>query len=133
MQSTFVRYERRGDRVVPVRVTKQWVHTAVKPMDTRKESRRVDAFQATRVTEIGYRRMPREVAVDENGHPVAWQSYEPRQESRARMLTLYQQVGKVREPVLFPAGAGEDFLPATDTELGAVYGWSLDNGNGWQP
>jgi hypothetical protein len=48
-QSSFVRYERRGATVVPVRVTKQWI---VSPVTGER------AFRVVRLTEVGWPRRP---------------------------------------------------------------------------
>lgn len=127
-QSTFVRYERRGDRVVPVRVTKSWV-TAERKDGTKVNPR----FTITRVTECRTERLSdREPALDAQGKPVAWVS-SSRVESRERLLTLSERGVKDGEPLVREAGYDQRWLPysvpAQPTKAQA--GWSLDNGNGW--
>lgn len=77
--STYIRYERKGARVVPVRVTKSWV-TA----EGLRGKLKTKAFVATRVTEV---RM-RDVRGDREQAPEAWDSSPNRVESRARLLGL---------------------------------------------
>lgn len=126
-QSTYVRYERRGDRVVPVRVTKQWIHTEKKALDQRKEPTIVRAFRTTRVTEL--RRMPvNEVDPAEPQAPKGWQSSD-RVESRERMMGLFDKDG---EPVLQEAGYDQRWLPPGEPSPSS-WRWTLDNGNGWCP
>lgn len=77
--SSYVRYERRGARVVPVRVTKQW--------DEREGMRgnlKQKAFKAVRVTELKMR----DVRGDREQAPEAWTSSPARVETRERLLTL---------------------------------------------
>lgn len=102
--STFVRYERKGDRVVPVRVTKQWV-TA----EGMRGQLKAKVFKAVRVTEL--RRMPnagREQA------PEAWESSR-RVESRERLMTLMQR--DTDEPMLQEAGYDQYTLPMGNAPL----------------
>lgn len=109
MQSTYIRYERRGDKVTPVRVTKSWVSREVQNVDTRRAPKVVRKFQATRVSQVPWRQLTdREVPRDDAGKAIAWSSGKENVETRERILTL----GNVREccmpaPVLFiddPAG-----------------------------
>lgn len=109
-ESTFVRYERREGRVVPVRVTMAWVE----PPEVRQQSAPgkqkvlkpgqvplARRFMAVRVTEL--RRMP---AGEREQAPEAWQSWE-RVESRERLMTLLDKSG---EPVLQEAGYDQRWL-----------------------
>lgn len=96
--ATFVRYERTGNRVVPVRVTKSWV-TA----EGMRGQLKTKAFKATRVTEL--RRMPNG---DREQAPEAWESSR-RVESRERLMTLMQR--DTEEPMLQEAGYDQYTLP----------------------
>lgn len=100
--STFVRYERRGNRVVPVRVTKQWV-----TQEGMRGQLKAEVFSAVRVTEL--RGMPRG---NREQAPEAWSSYPEQVESRERVLGL---VAKYElecggEPVLRCAGHSDPTL-----------------------
>lgn len=133
MYSQYVRYERRGDRVVPVRVMKQWVTNEVAQHDNRKAPKAVRKFMAVRVSELRMGRMPREEALDAEGKPVAWQS-SSRVESRERLTTLWQRGDEACEPVVREAGYDQHWLPlGTPPFVGDAHGWTLDNGNGWRP
>lgn len=110
-ESTFVRYERRGDRIVPVRVTKAWVEPpeqrvapgkqkVLKASTAAKLARR---FVAVRVTEL--RKWP---SGDLEKAPEAWESSK-RVESRERLMGLLQR--GTEEPVLQEAGYDQYFLP----------------------
>lgn len=122
-QSTFVRYERRGDKVVPVRVTKQWVSQESKAGTERR------TFKTVRVTEL--RRMPvNEPDPELPQAPKGWQSSD-RVDSRERLMGLCQK--GTEEPMLQEAGYDQRWLPlgtAADVPLSA-HRWTLDNGNGW--
>jgi hypothetical protein len=141
-QSTFVRYERRGDRVVPVRVTKQWVSAEVRGLDNRKEPKVVRKFLATRITELRMSSIrDREVAVDTDpaapsriGKPVAWASSN-RVETRSRLMTLSERGVKDGEPLVREAGYDQCWLPYSvpANPTLAQSQWSLENGNGWLP
>jgi hypothetical protein len=104
-QSTFVRYERRGDRVVPVRVTKQWVSFEKKPIDNRKEPEVTRRFTCSRIQEVRWTKL-----TDREQAPEAWVS-SSRVESRERILGL----GNV-----LPAGACQPTLDLDDASK-----WSL--------
>lgn len=125
--STFVRYERRGNRVQPVRVTKSWVSQEIKSMDGRKEPKLVRKFMATSVTEVPMRKL-----TDREDAPEAWESFE-RVESRERLLTLWQRGDKDCEPVVREAGYDQRWLPLGSLEglSAAQASWSLANSNGF--
>lgn len=107
--STFVRYERNGNKVTPVRVTKQWTSIEVPNRDSRKEPEVRSRFKAVRVTQLGWHGFDRMPAADEpKAEP--WQSSH-RVESRERMLTLFAKDG---EPVLQEAGYDQCWLPLGD-------------------
>lgn len=119
--STFVRYERRGDRVIPVRVTKAWVEPPEQRSAPGKQkvlsAKLARRFTTVRVTEL--RKFPNG---DVEHGPEAWTSWAERVESRERMLTLDHHVksktgGIIREPILFPAGAGEPTLEIGNAPL----------------
>lgn len=125
-QSTFVRYERVGDKVTPVRVTKQWVNREVAGAIRGSNT----AFKVVRVTEL--RRFP--VNEAEPGDPTvpAWTSSD-RRESRERVMNLLERSQPEGECLVREAGYTERWLPfALPSPLPAyVAGWTLDNGNGW--
>lgn len=124
--SQFVRYERRGDRVVPVRVTKQWVTSEVPSMDRRKEPKAVRKFVTVRVTELDPRRL-----TDREQAPEAWVSSD-RVETRERLMTLWQRGDEACEPIVREAGYDQHWLPLGQAPfVGDQHGWTLDNGNGW--
>lgn len=132
-ESTFVRYERRGDRVVPVRVTKAWVSTERKPMDTRKAPTVVRAFKAVRVTEL--RKFPAADGWDDeecrNYPRREWPANKvDRVESRERLFTLCDAEG---EQVVREAGYDQCWLPYSvpANPTLAQANWTLANGNGW--
>ena len=123
MTSSYIRYDSRGLRVVPVRVTKSWVEpaelkAAPGKQKVLKQGRR---FICTRVTEL---RM-RDVRGDREQAPEPWTSWD-RQETRERLLTLpvKYKLPEGGEPVLRPAHAGEPCLPLGD--LGAL-SWAQAN------
>lgn len=95
--STFVRYERKGDRAVPVRVTKSWVTTEGRGGQKQR------AFRVTRVSEL--RRIPN---ADREQAPEPWCSSQ-RVESRERLMTLMQR--DTNEPMLQEAGYDQYTLP----------------------
>lgn len=106
--STFVRYERRGGALVPVRVTKQWVNREERGG---KSSRK---FLVTRVTEVPWRQLTdREPALDAAGKPVAWAS-SARVETRERLQTLWQRGDEACEPIVREAGYDQCWLPLGD-------------------
>lgn len=129
-QSTFVRYERVGDKVTPVRVTKQWVNRETRKGASGNDSRLDSAFRVVRVTEL--RRFP--VNEPEPGDPKvpAWTSSD-RQETRERVMNLLERGQPEGECLVREAGYTERWLPfAMPSPLPAyVAGWTLDNGNGW--
>lgn len=104
--SSFVRYERRGNRVIPVRVTKTWV-TA----EGLRGKLKARSFHATRVTELKMRdvRGGRETAPEE------WCSFHNR-ETRERVLGLVTKykLAEGGERVLIPLGDGIPVLPIGD-------------------
>lgn len=117
--SSYVRYERRGQRVVPVRVTKAWVE----PPEVREvpgkqkvlkqgQVAKVRSFHAVRVTELKMR----DVRGGREEAPEAWSSWPERVESRARLLNLpvKYKLAEGGEPVLTPVGAGSPTLPIGD-------------------
>jgi hypothetical protein len=69
-QSSFIRYERTGDRVQPVRITKSWVSDGA-------EAR---IFAVTRVTEVPWRRVFKAQPIEECS------SYQAPQDTRASLL-----------------------------------------------
>jgi hypothetical protein len=108
-QSTFVRYERREGRVVPVRVTKAWVE----PPQAREaapgkqkvlKGGLARRFMTVRVTEL--RRVPND---GREQAPEAWTSWGERVESRERVMGLCQK--GTEDPVLQEAGYDQYFLP----------------------
>lgn len=106
--STFIRYERRGARVVPVRVTKSWVEppelrAAPGKQKVLKPAQAGRSFHATRVTELKMR----DVRGGREESPEPWTSWD-RQESRERLLGLVTKykLPEGGEPVLVPVGAG---------------------------
>jgi hypothetical protein len=118
-QSTFVRYERRGDRVVPVRVTKSWVTSEGR---TGTPGRR--AFMTTRVSEL--RRMPKP---DHSEAPPEWPADE-RVETRERLMTLLAKDAPEGECLVREAGYDRRWLPYS-APCESAHRWTLDNGNGW--
>lgn len=107
--STFVRYERRGNRVVPVRVTKQWV--TAEGLGGKLKAK---VFSAVRVTELrGIPRGGREQA------PEAWSSYPERVESRERLLhmTVNYRLEEGGQDVVWAAGAHDPTLAMGDEPL----------------
>lgn len=128
-QSTYVRYERRGDRVVPVRVTKSWVGFEVRQHDNRKEPKQVRKFIATQLTEL--RRFPRpDYSEGKPEWPVTG-----RVETRERLLTLPERGVKDGEPLVREAGYDQCWLPYSvpAQPTAAQAAWTLENGNGWLP
>lgn len=132
--STFVRYERRGTRVQPVRVTKSWVCQEVKALDGRKEPKLVRKFIATSVTEVPMRKLG-----GREGAPAdePWESYD-RRETRERLLTLWQRGDEACEPVVREAGYDQHWLPLDllgwthpERYTAAQAAWSLANSNGF--
>ncbi len=121
--STFVRYERRGDRVVPVRVTKAWVTFAAREEETRK-------FITTRVSEL--RRMPRNEPDRDDPPTPAWESSH-RVETRERLMTLLAKDAPEGECLVREAGYDQCWLPYSvpASPTAAQAGWTLENGNGW--
>lgn len=112
MQSTFIRYERSGDKVRAVRVTKQWVTREVPARDSRREPAVQSKFIAVRVSQVPMRQLKREPVLDEDGLSVPRSSGgDARVESRERMMTLLAKDG---EPVLQEAGYSERWLPLGD-------------------
>ncbi len=145
-QSTIVKYERRGDTVVPVRVTNQWV--SQESRDGKVNSK----FTSVRVSEL--RRFP--VNEPDPELPRAVWPVSDRVETRERLMGLYIKgadflecqlcggcvierdharsacPGKVDEPLVREAGYNQAWLPQGSAPfVGDNYGWSLDNGNGW--
>lgn len=132
-QSTFVRYERRGNRVIPVRVTKQWVTIEKPAFDGRKAPSVVSKFKTVRVTELrdfpapaqwnmdAYAPYPRREYPDNSGARV---------ETRERLFTLCDKDG---EQVVREAGYDQRWLPYSlpANPTAAQAAWSLENGNGW--
>lgn len=114
--STYIRYERRGDRVVPVRVTKSWVEppelrAAPGKQKVLKPTQAGRRFAATRVTEVKMR----DVRGGREGSPEPWTSWD-RQESRARLqgLVVKYKLPEGGEPVLVPVGSGHGVLTLDD-------------------
>jgi hypothetical protein len=105
--SSFVRYERRGNRVVPVRVTKSWVSA-----EGLRGQLKARSFHATRVTELKMR----DVRGGREEAPEAWSSWPERVESRARLLAMpvKYKLAEGGEPVLVPEGAGLPTLAIGD-------------------
>jgi hypothetical protein len=103
-QSSNVRYERTADRVVPVRVTKQWVTFGQEPKVQKK-------FIAVRVSVLrdfppaDYSDCPKEEP---------WTSSPARVESRERLQTLLVKGDPEGEPVLREAGYDQRWLPCGD-------------------
>jgi hypothetical protein len=98
-QSQYVRYERVGNRVKPVRVVKQW--------DEREGLRgnlKQRVFKTVRVTELKMR----DVRGDREQAPEAWTSSPARVESRERLLGLVvkYELEQGGEPVLVDPYAG---------------------------
>lgn len=124
-QSTFVRYERRGDQVVPVRVTKAWVGFVKPALDQRKEPTEVKKFIPVSITELRMRQL-----TDREGAPKdqPWQSTN-RVESRARLHGLITlKAGDEPQLVAWEAGYCEDYLPLTEGPLTAAQAaQTLDN------
>ncbi len=120
--STIVRYECRGPRLVPVRVTKQWV--AFGP-----EDKPVWKFIPVRVTDTSVGRL-----WDRERTPEPWCS-SSRVETRERLMTLVQAGDENGEPLVREAGYSECWLPPGDLSnlTAAQVTQSLDNGNGWLP
>ncbi len=118
--ATFIRYERRGARLAPVRVTKQWVNFGdkVKP-DWR--------FIAVRATEVSLGRV-----WDRERTQEPWCS-SSRVETRERLMTLAQVGEENGEPLVREAGYTEHWVPLGDLSCltAAQAAWTLDNGNGW--
>lgn len=114
--STFVRYESRGGRKVPVRVTKQWV-----TFESRggKTTRR---FITTSVTELKYRdiRAGLDRTYVHEGQHENWVS-NTRQDTRERLLGMVVRYSLPEGglPVLEDPTAGP-FLPLDDAS-----GWTL--------
>lgn len=110
--TTYVRYERRGTRVVPVRVTKQWV--TAEGMRGQLKAR---VFKAVRVTELKMR----DVRGDREAAPEAWSSTPERVESRERLhgLVTKYTLEDGGLPVAWCAGAGEPTLEMGDEPLTA--------------
>ena len=104
--STYVRWERRGDRAIPVRVTKSWV-TA----EGLRGKLKARAFIPTRVTEL---RM-RDVRGDRETAPEPWTSWD-RVESRQRLLGLVVKYALPEggESILTPEFAGQRVLGLGD-------------------
>lgn len=132
--STYVRYERRGDRVIPVRVTKQWV-TAERPNhDSRKAPTQIRKFLAVQVTEMARFPRPDREALAE-APPEPYQSFPPgyRTETRDRLLTLSERGVPDGEPVVREAGYDQRWLPYSVPALptASQAAWTLNNGNGW--
>lgn len=147
-QSNHVRYERRADRVVPVRVSKQWVTFGQEPKVQTK-------FIAVRVSEL--RNFP---PADYTDCPEEepWTSSQERVESRERLMGLYIKgadflecqlcggcvierdhaqsacPGKVDEPLVREAGYNQPWLPSGDLSrlTAAQAAYSLDNANGFE-
>jgi hypothetical protein len=124
-QSSYVRYERNGDRVTPVLVAKKWVNPP------EKSAAKQQKFTVVRVSQLQWGRMEREPAVDAEGHPVLWQS-SSRVETRERLMTLWERGDENCEPIVREAGYDQHWLPQGKPPfVGDAYGWTLDNGNGW--
>ena len=127
MLSQYIRYERRGDKLVPVRVTKQWVTFEIPQLDKRKPPRVVRKFIAVRSTALQMRGIG-----DLEQAPEPWQSYPDRVETRERLLT--EVVDAEGEPLVRECGGDQRWLPLGRAPLvGDGHGWSLENGNGWAP
>lgn len=128
-----MRYERRGNRVVPVRVTKRWVSTEKKALDQRKAPTVVRKFHTVRVTELRKFPTPAEWDDDTNErYPRReWPANKvDRVESRERVMGLLDKDG---EPVLQEAGYDQRWLPYSvpANPTAAQASWTLENGNGW--
>jgi hypothetical protein len=116
-QSQYVRYERRRDRVVPVRVIKQWTTLDGK-----------EAFKVVRVTEVPITRL----AASRESAPEAWVSSN-RVETRERVLTLWAKGDEQCEPIVKEAGYDQRWLPLGDLSnlTAAQAAQSLANNNGF--
>jgi len=103
-QSEYVRYERKGDRVVPVRVVKQWVSRELPTNDSRREPVVKRVFRTTRLSEVPWSRL-----TERESAPEPWVSSD-RVETRERLQGLFTR-GEQGEPVLQEAGFDQYFLP----------------------
>jgi hypothetical protein len=105
-QSSHVRYERRGNRVTPVRVTKQWVTFGQEPK-VQKKFITVRASVLRAFPPADYSDCPRE-------EPWTSGDFGPGVESRERVLGLLVKGDPEGEPVLREAGYDQCWLPSGD-------------------